>query len=339
VVLTKSKLNFLVCLGIALLILPIHVQGMKIDITTNNPSGIIENVNCGGNAPIEFTATNIDGYYGVTCWYSTDKSDWLNGTTCIGRTQSKTFTAHVEMPKTGTDTQSVYIVCRDYGYWDLGGYHDSCHSSYDWAYSSYVNGYPDKVTNCYINGAKDADCIATKTLTLSCSSLDFSINSNKNDVSLFCGESATATITVSNNFEDDIQCARRPATRNDMPALNIYALLLRYARGDRLPYIFKTRVGHIAVRAPLVFLDQRLQRIGKLDRRAEIGISQAEVEDVFLAELRLEPDPFLKHLPYPRRLAHRIAYLRRNGHSAPLDGEYGRTSRPVFRDFIKHFSS
>jgi len=179
---------------------------MKIDITTNNPSGIIENVNCGGNAPIEFTATNIDGYYGVTCWYSTDKSDWLNGTTCIGRTQSKTFTAHVEMPKTGTDTQSVYIVCRDYGYWDLGGYHDSCHSSYDWAYSSYVNGYPDKVTNCYINGAKDADCIATKTLTLSCSSLDFSINSNKNDVSLFCGESATATITVSNNFEDDIQC-------------------------------------------------------------------------------------------------------------------------------------
>jgi len=84
-----------------------------------------------------------------------------------------------------------------------------------------------------------------------------------------------------------------------MPALEIDTLLLRDAHRDRLAHAVEPGVRHVAMRPALVFFDKGFQCVGKLYRRAQVGISQAEIEDIFLAELRLEPEPLLEHLPDP----------------------------------------
>ena len=60
-----------------------------------------------------------------------------------------------------------------------------------------------------------------------------------------------------------------------------------------------TGVGHVGVRADGFAADEFPQHLFEFSRRRQVGVAQAEVIDVFGAELFFELGPLLEHAPNP----------------------------------------
>ena len=119
---------------------------------------------------------------------------------------------------------------------------------------------------------------------------------------------------IQDGLEHDIERACRTAGHQGVAGLNGNALLLGNHRGDGLPHMRVTGIGHIGMDARGVVRRYVAEYIAERLRRGDIRVSQAEVEDVLLSELRPHPGAFLEHFPDHRGACCKSLHFIRNWH-------------------------